>query len=78
MNAEIAARLEWSFDKGYDASAEVEAVKANALKKIQASPIIQLEKQMIAVEARVERQIEELQQRVDELEAKVATLLKKA
>ncbi len=76
LNAEIVARLEWSFDKGYDAENETKAAERSALEKIQASPVIRLEKQIIAMDARLEGEIEAVQRRVEELEAKVTALIR--
>jgi len=67
MNAEIAARLQWSFDNGYDASVETEAVRKGALARIQASPTIRLEKRMIGIEAKLEGRIDELAKEVTTL-----------
>jgi hypothetical protein len=75
LNAEIAARLQWSFDKGYDAGAEVEAVREGALARIQASPIIRLEKQLIRDKAELERQIDDLAEEVEAIKKQLMALV---
>lgn len=64
MNAEIAARLQWSFDNGYNATEETETVRKGAVARILASPTIRLEKRMIGVEAKLENRIDELAEEI--------------
>lgn len=68
LNAEVAARLQWSFDAGYNANAETEAVQRSALATIQSSPVIRMEKLLIAAEERLESRLEELERRVAAIE----------
>lgn len=66
MNAEIVARLEWIY------SAEQSAVApADWLNRLQRSSHIHAEKRFVGMEARLEMIIEELVQRVSELENKI-------
>lgn len=68
LNAEVAARLQWSFDGAYDAKAELRAVTDKALATIKASPAIRLEKLLIASENRLETKLQELEERISKLE----------
>lgn len=64
LNAEIVARLQWSFDAGYDRKAELKEVSDNAIATIQSSPIIRIERQLIAAESKLEDQIDTLRDNV--------------
>ena len=59
---EIIRRLEWSF------AAEEEQQTGKALKAIQASPRIEMEKRLISVEAELREEIEALKDRLAKLE----------
>jgi len=61
MNAEIVARLERTIAE------DVERM-GKALKAIQASPAIRMEKLLIAAEARLENRLEELERRIAAIE----------
>jgi hypothetical protein len=58
MNAEIVARLEASFAEGW-------------LERAQQSPLIRMEKRLIGVQAQVDGRMDEFEQRIAALEAKV-------
>jgi len=68
MNAEIAARLQWSFDHGYDVGEETKNRTASVLEAIQATPIVRLEKRLDQFETGTDEKFEELFGRVNEID----------
>lgn len=74
LNAEVIARLQWSFDHGYDAQAQTAAIQKQADELVRATPLIQMDKRLTDEIEILRATVRQLEGRMSALEGKVSAI----